>query len=119
MIESTEQWFNTLANLLGRLRMVRPGGNPSPYQVMAQVKKFLMTEKIGPENLRKDLVAVLDAGIMKKNADEIANHMRNIIKDYQNQQLNTGTNIIKEKMANIQTQNLTPEQMAAIGAGRE
>lgn len=119
MIESTEQWFSTLAGLMGRLSMVRPGGNPSSYQVMTQIKKFLVIEKIGPENLRKDLIAVLDASIMKKNANEIVNHMRSIIKGYQNQQLNKGTNALKEKMANRQTQILTPEQLAAKMEGRE
>ena len=119
MIESTEEWFSTLKRLIGRLSMVRPGGNPSSYQLMTLIKRFLVKEKIGPENLRKDLIAVLDASIMKKNADEIAYHMRGVIERYQKRQLNKGTNALKEKMANMQTQILTPEQLAAKMEGRE
>ena len=71
MIEDSKQWFNTLANLLERLNAVRPGENPSPYQVMTQVKQFLVIEKRGPEKLRSDLVAILDAGFMKQSVAEI------------------------------------------------
>ena len=120
MIEDSKQWFKTLANLLERLNAVRPGENPSPYQVMTQVKKFLVIEKIGPEKLRSDLVAILDAGFMKQSFDEIVNRMRSIVRDYQRQQLNAGTDRLNSAMDAQNGQNISLEQMAAAkGAGRE
>ena len=118
MIEDSKQWFKTLANLLERLNAVRPGENPSPYQVMTQVKKFLVIEKIGPEKLRGDLVAILDAGFMKQSVAEIVNRMRSIVRDYQRQQLNAGTDRLNSAMDAQNGQNFSPEQMAAaMGRG--
>lgn len=120
MIEDSKQWFNTLANLLERLSAARPGKNPSPYQVMTQVKKFLVIEKIGPEKLRRDLVAILDAGLMKQSVAEIVNRMRSIVRNYQRQQLNAGTDRLNSAMEAQNNQTMTPEQMAAaMGAVRE
>lgn len=82
MIDNLEQWYKSLDSLLKKLYMVRPSDRPSPYQVMTVVKKFLMTEKIGPQDLRNNLIGILNKGIMNTNADEMARHMRFVINEY-------------------------------------
>ncbi len=118
MIETKEQWFKTLRGLLARLAVVRATENPGPYQVMTQVKKFLVVEKIGPDDLRKELINVLDKGILNTNADVMASHMRHIISEYTKKDLQNSSERIKEKIG-PENQKQKSEKYWDVFLGRE
>ena len=100
MIETKEQWFKTLSGLMNRLGVAGRDGNPSAYQVMTQIKKFLVVEKIGPQDLAQELIAVLDAGIMRINANEIQMRMRDIVLKYKKNKMNDAKISVQQKQEN-------------------
>lgn len=88
MIKNKEEWLDEVDYFIGKMRLAE---DIETYEVMVEFKKFLLSEKEGPQDLAQDLLEVMDAGFMKKDASEIADSMKRILYAYEKNQMKETT----------------------------